>query len=81
MTKQEFIDWAISRGWQLDEKGHLRRGKHRLVVTKTKVRYELEYRIEPNLFYKGHVEWNHILTAKLAKLKLTEWGNIRGYPW
>ena len=81
MTKQEFIDWAISRKWQLDEKGHLRRGKYRLVVTKTKVRYELEYRIEPNLFYKGLVEWNLILTAKLAKLKLTEWGNIRGYPW
>ena len=40
-----------------------------------------EYRIEPNLFHKGHVEWNLILTAKLAKLKLTEWGNIRGYPW
>ncbi len=81
MTKQEFIDWAISRNWRLDERGYLRRGKYRLVVTKTIIRYELEYRIEPTLFYKGHVEWNLILSAKLAKLKLTEWGNIRGYPW
>lgn len=51
MTREEFITWAKSRGWQEDRFGHLQKTvttngveqRRRLKMSSIAVRYELKY--------------------------------------
>ena len=46
LTKQQIIDWAISKGWQLDKWGHLQKAvgdkQYRFKLSSTALRYEVK---------------------------------------
>ena len=72
MTKQEFIDWAQSHGWELDRFGHLKKnlnGKvYRFKLSRIAARYEL----------KTSNGWVRIKSGYFSKLSLTDEGKLVG---
>ena len=68
MTKQEFIEWAKSKGWKQDTWGHLKKDTHRFKIQKTSVRYER----------KGFDRWYRIRSGYYKNLSITEDNKIKG---
>ena len=74
MTKQDFIEWAISKGWEKDKWGHLQKTidgeTRRFKLQKTSVRLEYKSRFG---------NWNRIYSGFYSQLYLTPDGIVRGF--
>ena len=72
MTKQELINWAQSRGWNLDRFGHLKKnlnGKmYRFKLSRIAARYEL----------KTSTGWVRIKSGYFSKLSVSGEGKLVG---
>ena len=77
MTKEEFIAWAIGKGWHIDRYGHLQKildGKHyRIKIGKTSVRYESMI-----TFSDGKNEWARLRSGYYKNLSLTSDDKLAG---
>lgn len=75
MTKQEFINWAKSRGWREDKFGHLQKetdGKqYRFKVSKIAVRYEIKS-------MGKDVGWIRLRSGYFKDLSFTPDGKLSG---
>jgi len=72
MTKQELINWAQSRGWNLDRFGHLKKnlnGKmYRFKLSRIAARYE----------QKTSAGWMQIKSGYFSKLSVSGEGKLVG---
>jgi hypothetical protein len=75
MTKQEFINWAKSKGWKEDKFGHLRtqKGKHRFKISSIAARYEKQI-----TFSDGKHEWLRIMSGYYKDLSINSDGKLSG---
>lgn len=71
MTKQEFIDWAISRGWKKDKFGHFQKTvndkQYRFKLSSIAVRQEVKVK-----YVSGNSEWIKLKSGYLSQLSLSE---------
>ena len=77
MTKQEFIDWVISKGYKKDTYGHYQRTSDKGTVTRFKIqatsaRYERRARIV------DHNEWLRVASGYYKSLSITPEGKLAG---
>jgi len=72
MTKERFIEWAQSQGWQADRFGHLRReenGKfYRIKISRIAVRHEV----------KSRAGWVRLKSGYFCNMSITPEGAITG---
>ena len=72
MKKEQFIEWAKTRGWQLDRFGHLKKslnGKvYRFKLSRIAARYEL----------KTSAGWVRIKSGYFSKLSVSGEGKLVG---
>ena len=78
MTKQQFIDWAKSKGWKEDKFGHLQKenniGDHfRFKLSAISVRYESQL-----TFYDNKHEWFRHGSGYYKDLSITSDGKLSG---
>lgn len=87
MTKQEFIAWAKSRGWESDRWGNLQKSmkkKGELHDTICDYRYKLcprVVRLEVKIKIGDTNEWIRIRSGYYSKLSLNEGGKIVGLTY
>lgn len=74
LTKQEFIDWAKSSGWNLDKFGHLRKDDYRLKLSSVGVRHERQITMSD-----GKHEWIRICYGYFKDLTIKESGVCAGF--
>ena len=79
MTRDQFIEWAESRGWKLDRYGHLKKstgGKtYRFKLSRIAVRYEYQLKIDGS--YRSTM-WIRIKSGYFSKLSITDEGKLTG---
>ena len=79
MTRDQFIEWAKSRGWKLDRYGHLKKklnGKtYRFKLSRVAVRYEYQLKIAGS--YRS-TRWVRIRSGYFSKLSITDEGKLAG---
>jgi len=72
MTRERFVEWAKSRGWQPDRFGNLRREEngrsYRFKLSRIAVRYEA----------KSRAGWVRLRSGYFSKLTITPDGDIVG---
>ena len=72
MKKDQFIEWAKTRGWQLDRFGHLKKEKdgksYRFKLSRIAVRYEL----------KTSSGWMRLKSGYFSKLSISDEGKLVG---
>ena len=73
MTKEQFTQWAIGKGWKLDRWGHLQKtrsnGKtYRFKLSRISARYEV----------KGEYGWVRLRSGYLSRLNLADDGKLSG---
>jgi hypothetical protein len=77
MTKQEFINWALSRGWTEDKFGHLQKTigieKYRFKISLTHVRYEKKIGVAIR-----QSEWLSIRSGYFKDLSINSNGKLVG---
>jgi hypothetical protein len=77
MTKQEFIKWAKSKGWQEDKFGHLQKavpaGHFRFKLSKILVRYEVQITLSPDKH-----EWVRRNSGYYKDLSINPEGKLSG---
>lgn len=82
MTKTEFINWALLKGWVKDGYGHLQKeskGKqYRFKIQASSVRYEVKIHIGETQYSKGQNEWVRIRSGYLKSLSITPEGKLHG---
>ena len=80
MTREDFIKWALERGWRKDRYGHLQKqanGKnYRFKLSRVAVRYESQITLKG--FSRGKHRWVRIRSGYLSKLHLTPEGKLAG---
>jgi len=74
LTKEQFTNWAISKGWKPDKWGHLRNEtkEYRLRVTRIAVRYEVKARLT------GYTQWIRLGNGYLEDLEITPEDELKG---
>ena len=81
MTKDQFIQWAVGKGWELDKYGHLQRQHESRGVMET-YRYKLNaysVRREVRSSIGGKNEWVRLKSAYYKNLSVTLEGKISGF--
>ena len=81
MTKDQFTQWAISKGWQFDKYGHLQRQHESRGVMET-YRYKLNaysVRREVKSVIGDRNEWIRLKSAYYKNLSITPEGKISGF--
>ncbi len=87
MTREQFIDWAQSKGWKLDSYGHLQNsfpgadGKprfYRFKLSRVAVRYEVKIVFENVPSYHAKSEWKRLRSGYFSNLTLGEDGKVAG---
>ena len=87
MTREQFIEWAKSRGWTPDNYGHLKKSiptndgnqkEYRFKLSRIAVRYEVKIRFENVPSYHPKSEWKRLRSAYFKKLTLGADGKIAG---
>ena len=77
MTKQQFIDWAKSKGWKQDKFGHLQKETneiyYRFKLSNIAVRYEKQI-----TFSDGKHEWIRITSGYYKDLSINSEGKLSG---
>jgi hypothetical protein len=78
VTKQEFIEWAKSKGWIPDKYGHLQKELEsgallRFKIQANSVRYERKLK-----FTDGGSEWRRVRSGYFKDLSIGEDGKLRG---
>ena len=81
MTKQQFIDWARSKGWAEDNFGHLRKDirideeilKYRFKLSSTLARHEIQITMPD-----GKHEWLRRKSNYYKYLSITPDGKLSG---
>ena len=80
MTKEQFVEWAIAKGWTLDRYGHLQRptkdanGRdilYRLKLSRIAVRYET----------KRSSGWDRLKSGYYSGLSITPEGKLAGMKY
>ena len=77
LTKQEVIDWAISKGYHKDKYGHLQKGEHRIKIQATSIRYEVKVHHPAALYSGAKNEWMRLRSGYLKDLSIKE-GKLSG---
>lgn len=77
MNKQDFINWALSRGWQQDKWGYLHKEfngrQYRFKVSNIAVRYEVKVSYD-----SGGSDWVRLNSGYFKDLSLTEDNKLTG---
>lgn len=72
ITKQQFLDWALGRGWVRDKWGHLHKRKgdadYRFKVSRISVRYEV----------RSSGGWLRLRSRYFKDLSFGDDGKLRG---
>ena len=80
MTRENFIKWALERGWRKDRYGQLLRetnGKeYRFKLSRVAVRYESQITLKG--FSRGKHRWIRIRSGYFSKLHFTPEGKLAG---
>jgi len=87
LTRQDIINWATGRGWNLDKYGHLQKeftGKdgetkqYRYKLSKTAVRFEIRIHLDGGEYGKPSNEWARLRSGYYKDLSITEEGKLTG---
>ena len=87
MTREQFIDWALSKGWKLDSYGHLQKAfpasdgtmtDYRFKLSRIAVRYEVKIVFTNVPSYHAKSEWKRLRSAYFTNLVLDADGKISG---
>ena len=82
MTRQQFVDWAKSKGWQEDNFGHLQKqtdGKqYRFKISSISIRYEVKVNYDATDYTKAHSDWLRLRSGYFKDLSITEDGKLSG---
>ena len=82
LTKQDIIDWAVSRGWTPDKYGNLQKKvgdkEYRLRFSSTALRYETKVRHEGTKYSKPSSEWMRLRSGYYKELSITPDGRLVG---
>lgn len=77
MTKEEFVAWALSRGWHADRYGHLQKEvgdkQYRMKISNVAVRYESRI-----TFADGKHEWVRLRSGYYKNLRVMPDGTLAG---
>jgi len=78
MTKDEFIQYAINKGWTQDRFGHLNKPGLRLKIQAHSVVLQRSYHTEASPYSKSKKVWHRIVGGYFSKLSINEDGTIAG---
>ncbi len=82
MTKEQFITWAISKGWNLDKFGHLQKKvgdkEYRFKISNISVRYEVKVHFEGGTYSGPKAEWMRLRSGYFKNLTITDEGKLMG---
>jgi hypothetical protein len=88
LTKEEFIDWALSRGWEKDRYSHLQKElhkekikeirKYRFKLSNISVRYEVRVRIPATTYSPASNAWVRLQSGYFKDLSINEHGQLVG---
>ena len=91
MTRQQFIEWAKSRGWEEDKWGHLRKGVddsgnlsgnptrlYRFKLSSIAVRYEIRVHHEAGQYGPASSSWMRLRSGYFRDLGIDPDGRLRG---
>uniref|UniRef100_A0A6M3JN62 Uncharacterized protein n=1 Tax=viral metagenome TaxID=1070528 RepID=A0A6M3JN62_9ZZZZ len=77
MTKQEFIDWAISKGYTRDSYGHYQKTSDKGTITRFKIQAN-SVRYERKALIVDHNEWLRSTSGYYKNLSITPEGKLSG---
>lgn len=82
LTKQDIINWATQRGWELDKYGHLQKKindkEYRFKLSSTALRYEVKVYFAGIQYSRPGSEWMRLRSAYYKDLHITEEGKLSG---
>ncbi len=82
LTKEQLINWALSRGWSQDNFGHLQKsanGKnYRLKLSNVAVRYEVRVHHEATEYSKAENEWARLQSGYFKDLSIDDENKLHG---
>ena len=82
MIKQEFVNWAKSKGWEEDKFGHLHKTVgmrvYRFKVSTISVRYEIQVNHPAGDYSPAKNEWIRLRSGYLKNLCINEDGKLSG---
>jgi hypothetical protein len=84
MTKQELINWLLSRGYVKDTYGNYRKpndtnySNYRFKLNPTSVRHEKQIHFEATQYSKASHEWMRLRSAYYKNLSVTADGKLVG---
>ena len=86
MTKQEFINWAKTKGWIEDKYGNFQNSQattkelthYRFKVSNISVRYEVRVHHPAGSYSSDQNEWVRIKSGYFKDLSITDYGKLRG---
>ena len=77
LTKQDIINWATSRDWELDKYGHLQKWieekQYRFKLSNTSLRYEVKVKA-----FRAPSEWMRLSSGYYKDLSITPEGKLSG---
>ena len=82
LTKQQIIDWAIGKGWELDKWGHLQKKvgdkEYRFKLSSTAMRYEAKVHHPGTQYSKPSSEWMRLRSGYYKDLSILPDGKLSG---
>jgi len=87
MTKQQFIDWALSHGWHTDRFGHLQKTgtdtegnprDYRFKLSSTHVRWEIKIHLDGSQYSKPENKWVWLAGGYYKDISVNGDGKLHG---
>lgn len=86
MTRQQFLDWAKSKGWEEDKFGHLHKTlmtatgmrSFRFKVSSISVRYEIQVHHPGGEYWPAKNEWMRLRSGYFKDLRILQDNRLSG---